>query len=164
MEEQLIGGFTIPAGEDARVQPEVDEFTEKAGIEILEDESVTIAGDITLIGRLDASKPNSDKGRSSIKELTAGADKSRPVICMDHQPSQLEQKADAGVDIDLGGHTHDGQIFPGNLTIDLFWENAYGLKEIDGMYSVVTSGVGVWGPAMRIGTDSEIAVIDVEFK
>ena len=56
------------------------------------------------------------------------------------------------MDMDLGGHTHDGQIFPGNLTIDLFWENAYGLDKIDDMYSVVTSGVGVWGPAMRIGT------------
>ncbi len=163
VEEQLIGGFTVPVGKDALVQPEVDEFVKKAGIEILEDESVTIAGNITLIGRMDASKPNSDEGRKSIGELMKGVDRSGPVICIDHQPSQLRQKADAGVDMDLGGHTHDGQIFPGNLTIDLFWENAYGLDKIDDMYSVVTSGVGVWGPAMRIGTDSEIAVIDVSF-
>lgn len=163
VEEQLIGGFTVPVGKGALVQPEVDEFVKKAGIEILEDESVTIAGNITLIGRMDASKPNSDEGRKSIGELMKGVDKSGPVICIDHQPSQLRQKADAGVDMDLGGHTHDGQIFPGNLTIDLFWENAYGLDKIDDMYSVVTSGVGVWGPAMRIGTDSEIAVIDVSF-
>ena len=93
----------------------------------------------------------------------AGVDKEGPVICIDHQPSELEEKAKAGVDLDLGGHTHDGQIFPGNLLIGFFWENACGMKKVDDMYSVVTSGVGVWGPAMRVGTDSEIVVVDVSF-
>lgn len=165
VEERLIGGFTVAGGDDARVQPEVDQFVERSGIELLEDESVTVAGDITLIGRKDASKPNSaaGSGRKSIEELTAEVDKDNPVICIDHQPSELSQKAKAGVDLDLGGHTHDGQIFPGNLLIGFFWENACGMKKIDDMYSVVTSGVGVWGPAMRVGTDSEIVVVDVNF-
>ncbi len=164
VEENLIGGFTISIGKKARVQPEVDEFAEKAGITILQDESTVVAGDITLIGRCDATKTNSDSPRASIAELTSEADRSKPVICVDHQPSELQEKADAGVDLDLCGHTHDGQIFPGNLTIGLFWDNAYGLLKVDDMYSIVTSGVGVWGPAMRVGTDSEIAVVNVNFK
>ena len=86
------------------------------------------------------------------------------MICVDHQPSELQEKADAGVDLDLCGHTHDGQIFPGNLTINLFWDNAYGLLKVDDMYSIVTSGVGVWGSAMRVGTDGEIAVVNVNFR
>ena len=163
VEEALVGGFTIPVGRDARVQPEVAEFMKKAGIEILEDESTVVAGDITLIGRVDASKPNSDEGRKSIEELMEGVDRSRPVICIDHQPEGLEEAAAAGVDIDLSGHTHDGQIFPGNLVLKLVWDNPYGMLKVGDMYSIVTSGVGVWGPAMRVGTDSEIAVIDVSF-
>lgn len=165
VEERLIGGFTVAGGKNAKVQPEVDQFVEKSGIELLEDETAVVAGDITIIGRKDASKPNraGAGGRESIEELMAGVDKAGPVICIDHQPSELEEKAKAGVDLDLGGHTHDGQIFPGNLLIGLFWENACGMKKVDDMYSVVTSGVGVWGPAMRVGTDSEIVVVDVSF-
>ena len=94
----------------------MDEFAEKAGITILQDESTVVAGDITLIGRYDAMKTNSDSPRASIAELTSNIDHSKPVICVDHQPSELQEKADAGVDLDLCGHTHDGQVFPGNLT------------------------------------------------
>ncbi len=164
VEEQLVGGFTVSSKEKARVQTQVDDFAEAAGISILQDEKTVIAGDITLIGRCDASKPNCDGERASIASLTADADKRKPIICIDHQPSELQEKADAGVDLDLCGHTHDGQIFPGNLTINLFWQNAYGLMKIDSMYSIVTSGAGVWGPAMRVGTDGEIVVINVNFK
>lgn len=164
VEENLVGGFTISVGKKARVQSEVDEFAEKAGITILQDEKAVVAGDITLIGRCDATKTNSDSPRASIDALTSDVDLSRPVICIDHQPSELQEKADAGVDLDLCGHTHDGQVFPGNLTIDLFWDNAYGLLKVDDMYSIVTSGVGVWGPAMRVGTDGEIAVVNVNFR
>ena len=64
----------------------------------------------------------------------------------------------------LSGHTHNGQIFPGNLLIGLFWENPYGVQEVDGMTSVVPSGVGVWGPNMRVGTNSEVVLLTVQFQ
>lgn len=82
---------------------------------------------------------------------------------MDHQPKELQEDADAGVDAVFSGHTHDGQIFPGNLLLPLFWENACGYLKKEELHSIVTSGAGVWGPAMRVGTDSEIAVIDISF-
>ena len=50
-----------------------------------------------------------------------------------------------------------------NLLMPLLWENPCGMLETDGMYSIVTSGVGVWGPNMRILTDSEIVVINITF-
>ena len=68
------------------------------------------------------------------------------------------------MDLDLCGHTHDGQTFPGNLTARLFWENTCGYLEKDGMHNIVTSGVGVFGPDMRLGTRSEICVITVRFR
>ncbi|MDO4545477.1 MAG: metallophosphoesterase family protein [Bacillota bacterium] len=164
VEERLIGGFTVSLNEKALVQPQVDDFLEKAGIRVLEDERIVVGEDIVLIGRRDASKPNDEsQKRMSIGQLTEGMDPQALVIDIDHQPSQLQAKADAGIDMDLGGHTHDGQVFPGNLTINLFWDNAYGLLKVDDMYSIVTSGVGVWGPAMRVGTNGEIIVVNVHY-
>ncbi|MBO5521439.1 MAG: hypothetical protein J5973_07190 [Eubacterium sp.] len=61
----------------------------------------------------------------------------------------------------LSGHTHNGQIFPGSIYIDLVNENGYGQKSLYGTETFVTSGVGTFGPPMRTGTDSEIMIIDV---
>ena len=75
----------------------------------------------------------------------------------------LGELADAGVDIDLCGHTHDGQMFPGNLTIKLMWENACGYLQKGKMHNIVTSGVGLFGPNMRVGTKAEICPITIYF-
>ena len=101
--------------------------------------------------------------RKTPEQLTEGMDLSRPVIVIDHQPRELQELADAGVDLDLCGHTHDGQTFPGNLTARLFWENICGYLQKGNMHNIVTSGVGVFGPDMRLGTRSEICVITVRF-
>ena len=85
-----------------------------------------------------------------------------PIIVMDHQPDELDELAQAGVSVDLSGHTHDGQMFPANLLVRLRWKNPAGVMKIGEMWSCVTSGAGVWGPAMRVGTDSEILIINVK--
>ena len=82
---------------------------------------------------------------------------------LDHEPSELAELAAAGVDVDLCGHTHNGQLFPGNLTIKLLWENAYGYSRKDAMQVIVTSGVGLFGPNMRVGTRAEICPITLRF-
>ena len=96
-------------------------------------------------------------------ELLRGLDRSKPLIVMDHQPSSLPELSEAGADLVLSGHTHDGQIFPGNLTTRIGWLNSYGKLILGSMTSIVTSGAGIWGPAMRVGTSSEIAEIVVKF-
>ena len=77
---------------------------------------------------------------------------------------QLKELETAGADMQLCGHTHDGQMFPGNLTVKLMWENACGYLKKGNLHSIVTSGVGVWGPAMRVGTDCEICPITIHFQ
>ena len=67
------------------------------------------------------------------------------------------------MDLQLSGHTHAGQIFPGNLIVPFFNENAYGFKNVAGLDTVVTSGIGYYGPPMRIGTNSEIMVLNIHF-
>ena len=90
-------------------------------------------------------------------------DKSLPIIVIDHEPAQLKQLADSGVDLDLSGHTHNGQLWPGTISIKWLWDNAYGLKQIENMTSIVTSGVGLFGPNMRTGCIAEICNIKVIF-
>ena len=82
---------------------------------------------------------------------------------MDHQPRDLAEMAEAGVDLDLSGHTHDGQLWPFTLLIQTMWENSYGRLTVESMTSIVTSGLGLWGPNMRVGTNSEIVEIHVTF-
>ena len=90
--------------------------------------------------------------------------KSLPIILMDHQPANLNEAIENEIDLQLSGHTHNGQTFPGNFTIKLMWENPCGLLSKDNMTNITTSGAGVWGPAMRIGTDSEICSINIQLK
>lgn len=165
VEEDLVGGFTVPSKDPTYNEDDMYQFLKNANIKLLEDKTQLVADAFYVIGRRDYTKPGTTDGtRASVEALMNGLDQSKPVFVLDHQPKDLQEMADAGVDIDLSGHTHNGQIFPGNLIIELFWENACGYLKKDKMHSVVTSGVGVWGPAMRVGTDSEIAVVNVTFK
>ncbi|MEE3378272.1 MAG: metallophosphoesterase, partial [Lachnospiraceae bacterium] len=69
-----------------------------------------------------------------------------------------------GADLALSGHTHAGQIFPATLFTPFFNENNYGFKVVDDLQTVVTSGVGYYGPPLRVGCDSEIMVLNIHFK
>ena len=102
--------------------------------------------------------------RMTPQQLTEGLDQTKPILVLDHEPDELSELAAAGADLDLSGHTHDGQLFPANLIVSMVWENSCGYLEKDGMHSIVTSGVGVFGPNMRVGTKSEICVIDCHFQ
>lgn len=160
VEERVLGGFTFRDGKRKMSDPRMDAFLEKAGIQLLQDEIVCIGDSFYLAGRLDYAKPGRTAlTRKTPEELLDGLESEKPVIVMDHQPRELSELAAAGADVDLSGHTHDGQLFPGNLITRLFWENSYGYTKVGTMHSVVTSGVGVFGPAMRVGTNSEIVNI-----
>ena len=164
IKEKILAGFTFGGSRKKESDVRMDEFLEKAGITLLRDESVMIADSIYLYGRPDRHRPGRGiKIRKTPEEITADMDLSKPVFVIDHQPKELKELADAGVDLDLCGHTHDGQMFPGNLTIRLMWENACGYMKKGDMHNIVTSGVGIFGPNMRVGTISEICSVTVRF-
>ena len=168
LNEEILAGFTFKhKGEDFSdiKDSRMKKFLENSNIHILEDESVLINDQFYVIGRKDASLTEKiHETRKAPARLTEKLDRDKPIIMIDHQPKELQELADAGVDLDLCGHTHDGQTFPGNFTIKLMWENPCGLLSKDNMTNITTSGAGVWGPAMRIGTDSEICSINIQLK
>lgn len=164
IQEKILAGFTFSSDREKTSDPRMDAFLEKAGIRLLRDEALLIDNAFYLYGRPDRDRPGRGiQVRKTPEQITAGMDHAKPIIVLDHQPRELQELADAGVDVDLCGHTHDGQTFPGNLVIGLFWENPCGYLKKDGMHNIVTSGVGVFGPNMRLGTKAEICRITVHF-
>lgn len=138
---------------------ELIELLERSGMRVLYDEAVTVDDTFTLIGRKDRSDPN----RVALSYLMEGVNHSKPVILLDHQPYELGIAQYDGVDLMVSGHTHRGQVFPGNLITDAIYENDWGYLQKEQLHSIVTSGFGFWGPPIRLGTRSEVVEIDVTF-
>ena len=165
VEEELFGGFPVSPVSEAFRTKEMEQFFEDSGFTVLCDETVSVAdGAVQITGRVDGSRAGDGTAlRKSAKEVLAGTDPEKPVIVLEHEPVEFAQLKENGADLALCGHTHDGQIFPGNLIVPFFNENGYGYKVISGLDTVVTSGIGCYGPSMRVGTNSEITVINLHF-
>lgn len=167
LNEPILAGFTFKHKKEDSKQlkdPRMKRFLQNSNIQLLEDEAVLIDNSFYVVGRKDASLIEKiEEKRKTPAQLTQKLDKDKTIIVIDHQPKELQDIADAGVDLDLCGHTHDGQTFPGNFTVKFLWENPCGYLQKGSMHNIVTSGSGVWGPAMRVGTDSGICTINLIF-
>ncbi|MDQ0217713.1 metallophosphoesterase [Peribacillus cavernae] len=139
--------------------PEFIEQMNKINITIMTDDRLTIGNSFQLIGR----KDKTDKERKTFKELLTDIDRSYPIIAMDHQPFELKQAQENGVDILFSGHTHRGQMAPNHLITKKMYELDWGYLKKEQLHAFVSSGFGFWGPPLRIGGRSEILQIDVIF-
>ena len=165
VDENLFSGFSISPISEAYRTSDMDKFFEDAGFTVLYDENVEIAdGEVVLSGRVDGEKAGDGTNkRKSAKDLLSSVDKTKPVLVLQHEPIEFKNLAESGADVVMCGHTHNGQIFPGNLVIPFFNENAYGVKKLHGIDTIVTAGVGYYGPPIRVGTNSEVTVINIKF-
>ncbi|MDR3238373.1 MAG: metallophosphoesterase [Spirochaetia bacterium] len=143
---------------------EAVKYMRESGITVLRDEAVLIAGAVYAVGREDlSSRTRGGVKRLPLDEIANRLDHNRPIILMDHQPKNLDEAEAAGVDLQLSGHTHGGQIWPVTYIIKSMWELPYGYMKRAATNFYVTSGAGTWGPRMRIGSDAEIVLINIEF-
>lgn len=131
------------------------DFYRKSGIVILRDTSVLINDEVYLVGRDDAFNQH----RKMLRQLMQSTDSSKPSILLDHQPNHLRDAEENNIDLQLSGHTHDGQVYPGNLIAAAMFELSHGYKIKGNTHYYVSSGLGIWGPLYRIGTQSELMVI-----
>lgn len=130
-----------------------------AGITVLDDRKADLGGGIDLIGVDDHSTHKREDFKNTMMRI--GVDHSRPAILLKHQPIDLDVAADAGVSLTLSGHTHHGQIFPLMFfTRQIYKGFDYGPKSIGEMRIFTSSGVGTWGPPLRLGTNSEILLVN----
>lgn len=140
---------------------ELKKTLEDEGIRVLEDKIVKAADWLTVAGRIDASLE-----RKEIGELLSEADQDSFILLLDHQPKGLKANKSAGVDLQLSGHTHAGQIWPTGQLGNLLGitELNYGYWEDGSYHVIVSSGIGGWGYAIRTGGHSEYVVADIQMK
>jgi predicted MPP superfamily phosphohydrolase len=137
-------------------------YIESKGIRVLKDEVITLSNGVQIIGRLDRSANQGFiNGRASLDSLLAMTEAARPVILLDHQPYGLSDLAETTVDLQLSGHTHHGQIWPLTFITSKIFELSHGYAMFGKTHVIVSSGFGIWGPRMRIGTRPEIVVINL---
>ncbi|MBR5169032.1 MAG: metallophosphoesterase [Muribaculaceae bacterium] len=147
-----LGNHEYIAGLDRAI-----DFIRQTGIVLLRDSTATVGG-VTVVGRDD----RTGRHRKSVAGLMQGVDTAQGyVIMLDHQPFRLEQAEQGGVDLQLSGHTHRGQVWPLNWVTRAMYECDYGSYRRGATRYYVSSGMGIWGGKFRIGTSSEYAVITV---
>ncbi|MEG8946698.1 metallophosphoesterase [Rosettibacter firmus] len=133
-------------------------------IKMLQDTAILINNSFYIIGREDRSIDRfTGKKRKKLSELVNGIDKSLPIILMDHQPFHLEEAEENEIDLQLSGHTHNGQLWPLNYLLKKIYELPWGYKRKGNTHYYVSCGAGGWGPPVRLGSVPEIVNIKIHF-
>lgn len=153
------GVYGAPGNHDRRIF-ERTRFFQNAGIHFLSDTVERIDDAFYLAGRND--RRSSD--RKSVEELLSGVSRDLPVILIAHRPTDFEASKASGVDIQLSGHTHHGQVFPANLVTERQNPLSWGHLQQGPTQLFVTSGVQLWGPPVRTSGVAEIMLIKVRFR
>ncbi|MBL0220341.1 MAG: metallophosphoesterase [Myxococcales bacterium] len=126
------------------------EHIRSLGISVLRNEHVTIAGTLVLAGTDDVS------AAEDVSRAVAGRDPALPLVLLAHHPRTIARAVAAGVDLQLSGHTHGGQLLPLGWLSRLFDPHISGLARFGATWLYVSEGTGFWGPPMRVGTTQEI--------
>ena len=140
-------------------EPLAEKFLSDAGITLLRDESREVCG-LAVIGRDD----RTNKDRKSLSTLVDEMDSTlagKFTILLDHQPNNLEEAENERIDFQFSGHTHRGQVWPISWITDSMFEVSWGHLRKGSTRYYVSSGLGIWGAKIRIGTRSEYLVLDI---
>lgn len=160
-----LGAFAVPGNHEYYAGLETSlAYLRRGNVTVLQDEAVRVADSFYLIGRKDWGHGRSGERRKSLDEILAGIDKRLPLILMDHQPVDLGQAEAAGIDLQVSGHTHNGQIIPLTWVNKLIYELNWGAKKRGNTQYYVSSGAGTWGPPVRVGSIPEIVLLRLAFR
>ena len=156
-----MGSFFVTGNHDEFADSgKILEALRRVGIRVLDNERVTVDG-LQIVGIHDGVAREVGQFRGILAQCQI--DRDRPSILLNHQPSHLSLPDEFGVSLQLSGHTHKGQFWPWSLLVDrIFGPFAYGLNRYGGLQVITSSGVGTWGPPMRVATLSEIVVIEFD--
>ncbi|HTR53407.1 MAG TPA: metallophosphoesterase [Kofleriaceae bacterium] len=132
------------------------------GIRYLRNEHVAIRGAFQLAGVDDSTSAGFGNGHGEdVPRAVAGCDRALPIVLLAHHPSSIARATAAGVDLQLSGHTHGGQMLPHGYLARLFEPRVSGLARFGATWLYVSEGTGFWGPPLRVGTACEIAAIEL---
>jgi uncharacterized protein len=132
----------------------------QSGIRVLENEKIVIDG-LQIVGVHDHDSGNAERFRSILRQVAL--DRNVASILLVHNPNHLPVAAEAGVSLQLSGHTHRGQFFPfTGIVSRIYGKFAYGLHRFGDLAVYTSCGAGTWGPPMRLGSNPEIVLIHFE--
>jgi uncharacterized protein len=156
----ITGNHEYIGGAEAAVK-----YISEHGVTMLRDTAILVNNMFWLAGRDDRDKVRfSGKTRKELSEILKDVDRKYPVILMDHQPFYLNNAAEAGVDLQVSGHTHHAQVWPMNYITKAMYEVSWGYKKINNTHIYVSCGYGTWGPPIRLGNRPEIVRITMHFR
>lgn len=155
-----LGVYATMGNHDVFDYAPIAQAIRQAGIHLLEDE-VFYNDKLALIGRNDDLIHNRPSAQTLSTQIPADIQAKMPVIIMDHRPSEILQNAQTNADIQVSGHTHNGQIFPFNFLVKALYPLHYGTHRFDHLEVIVSSGFGLWGVPMRLGSQSEAVIIHI---
>lgn len=158
---QLVapGGIYMVPGNHEYISgsAEVEEFLAGTPIVLLKDSVVSLPHNLFIVGRDD----RSNRERLPVEQLlqkTPG-----PVILLDHQPYGIAENVALGIDLQISGHTHHGQVWPMSLMVEKMYEQSHGYRQWGDSHVIVSSGLSLWGPPFRIGTHSDLFLINLRY-
>lgn len=135
------------------------EFLSKTPIKMLIDSMVELPNGVQIVLRDDPANVVRPPAWYVLKKNKT--DMERPVIIADHHPYGIAEKDTLGIDLQFSGHTHNGQIWPGNIVTSFLYEQSNGYRKWKHSHVYVSSGLSLWGPPFRIGTDSDMVVFNI---
>jgi predicted MPP superfamily phosphohydrolase len=136
------------------------EAVEAAGVRVLRNEKVEAAG-LQIIGVPYRHATHTEHFASTLKGI--GVDRDRASILLTHAPDHPQVAEEAGVSLQLSGHTHLGQFIPWSwMARRIYRQFVYGLSRIGKMQVFTSSGAGTWGPPLRLGSNPEIVVLEFQ--
>lgn len=153
------GVYTVLGNHEFYAGQSDGSFFDRAGMTVLCDSAVVIDNSFTLAGRCDSHLSS----RKSVHDLLVSAPDSLPLILVDHRPTDFDRVIMTKADVQLSGHTHNGQLFPINLITRKVYELSWGYMKKRNTHFFVSSGASLWGPHVRTTGKSEIMVIDIDF-
>ncbi|MEU0398113.1 metallophosphoesterase [Streptomyces sp. NPDC006208] len=150
----VTGNHEYFSGADAWV-----DHVRELGLRPLRNERVEIAG-FDLAGVDDVAGEREGQGPDFARAL-GDRDRTRAAVLLAHQPVVIHEAVDHGVDLQLSGHTHGGQLWPGNYLAELANPTVAGLERYGDTQLYVTRGAGAWGPPVRVGAESDITLVQL---
>jgi predicted MPP superfamily phosphohydrolase len=150
---EYIGGVT-----------KAKKYLAEHNVNLLSDTAILIDESFYVAGREDLTiNTFTNARRKSLSDIVDSLDKTKPIILLDHQPFKLDKVVENGIDLQLSGHTHHGQLWPFNYITQIVYELSWGYLKKGDTHFYVSSGVGGWGPPIRTVNRPEIVSIKLIF-
>ncbi|WP_309058042.1 metallophosphoesterase [Streptomyces sp.] len=154
----VTGNHEYFSGADAWV-----DHVRELGLRPLRNERVEIAAGFDLAGVDDVAGESEGRGPDFVRAL-GDRDRARAAVLLAHQPIVVHDAVRHGVDLQLSGHTHGGQLWPGNYLAELANPTVAGLERYGDTQLYVSRGAGAWGPPVRVGAPSDITIVEIASK